>query len=359
METDDDPVNDAIRTVIDADTDEEVVYPRSVRVTFLPKISMINCVSSWNFRASPPARLTSDLPQVVPRHGTPPHISRQPASSPNLGFSQLPSPNVQPLQVSPPRFPPHVSPPHVQPTSRRGSGTFAHMVPTHVDVRARTLSLSQPRPVGTTAEDLLNGVLGIPSSANDPAPAATTLLSGLGGSASSVWSPANDVRHPPIGQQRHQRSVSQLSPSLVPGMRPGNGIGGGLGLMNGGFPFLPSPSIPQSSSPWQSSQISQLHTDITPHPRLNPIGHHRAQSSGVPSYLTSPNSMISNLSNVRPARPIPSASLNFNPTDTSGGLGGSPNYPLARQGLSPTSQSLSHNLPFGNSLGIPGGGWEG
>lgn len=31
METDDDPVNDAIRAVIDADTDEEVVYPRSVQ----------------------------------------------------------------------------------------------------------------------------------------------------------------------------------------------------------------------------------------------------------------------------------------------------------------------------------------
>ena len=32
METDDDPVTDAIRAVIDCDTDEEVVYPRSVRV---------------------------------------------------------------------------------------------------------------------------------------------------------------------------------------------------------------------------------------------------------------------------------------------------------------------------------------
>lgn len=46
METDDDPVTDAIRAVIDGDTDEEVVYPRSVRVLCLPKVSMINCVSS-------------------------------------------------------------------------------------------------------------------------------------------------------------------------------------------------------------------------------------------------------------------------------------------------------------------------
>jgi len=361
METDDDPVNDAIRTVIDADTDEEVVYPRSVRITSLPKVSMTNCVPSWHFRASPPAKLTSDLPQMIPRHVTPPHVSRQPASSSNFGLPQPPSPNMQPLQISPPRFPPHVSPPHVQPTSRRGSGTFPHMVPTHVDVRARTLSLSQPRPAGTTAQDLLNGVLGIPSPANDPAPAATTLLSGLGGSISSVWSPVNDVRHPPIGQQRHQRSVSQLNPSFAPGTRPGNGIGNGLGLVNGGSPFLPSPSLPQSPPQlhWQSSQLSQPHTDITPHPRLNPIGHHRAQSSGVPSYLTSPNSMTSNLLNIRPAQPIPSGSVNFNVIDTSGGLGGSSDYPLARQGLSPTSQTLPYNLPFGNSLGIQGSGWEG
>lgn len=32
VETDDDPVTDAIRAVIDGDTDEEVVYPRSVRM---------------------------------------------------------------------------------------------------------------------------------------------------------------------------------------------------------------------------------------------------------------------------------------------------------------------------------------
>ena len=232
------------------------------------------------------------------------------------------------------------------------------MVPTHVDVRARTLSLTQQKPVGTTAEDLLNGVLGIPSSPNDPAPAASTLLSGLGGSVSSVWSPANDGRHPPIGQQLHQRSISQFNPSLPPGTRSGNGngIGNGLGLMQGVSSFLPSSSLPPQSSSqlsWQSSQPSQLHTDITPHPRLNPIGHHRAQSSGVPSYLTSSNSIASNLFSVRPAQPIPSASLNFNPVDTSGGLsGGSPNHPLARQ---PASQTSSYNPPFGNSLGIQGG----
>ena len=46
VETDDDPVNDAIRAVIDADTDEEVVYPRSVRVLCLPKVSMINFIPS-------------------------------------------------------------------------------------------------------------------------------------------------------------------------------------------------------------------------------------------------------------------------------------------------------------------------
>jgi hypothetical protein len=74
--------------------------------------------------------------------------------------------------------------------------------------------------------------------------------------------------------------------------------------------------------------------------------------------LTSPNSMTSNLFNVRPEQPIPSASVNFNPIDTAGGLGGgSSNYPLARQGLSPTSQTPSYNQLFGNSLGIQGG-WE-
>lgn len=45
METDDDPVAEAIRTVIDGDTDE-VVYPRSVLVLCLPGISVINCVPS-------------------------------------------------------------------------------------------------------------------------------------------------------------------------------------------------------------------------------------------------------------------------------------------------------------------------
>jgi len=235
------------------------------------------------------------------------------------------------------------------------------MVPTHVDVRARTLSVSQPKSAGTTAQDLLNGVLGIQPSTNDPAPAATTLLSGLGGSMSSVWSPANDVRYPPIGQQRHQRSVSQFDPSLAPGTKLGSGIGNGLGLINGVSPFLPSSGLPQSSSQlsWQSSQQSQPHSDITPHPRLNPIGHHRAQSSGVPSYLTSPTSTTSNLLNARAALPTPTAPVNFDQVGTFGGLGGgSPNYPLARQGLSPTSQTLSYNLPFGNSLGIQGGGWE-
>ena len=42
METDDDPVNDAIRAVIDGDTDEEVVYPRLVPVLCLPRVSVIN-----------------------------------------------------------------------------------------------------------------------------------------------------------------------------------------------------------------------------------------------------------------------------------------------------------------------------
>ena len=275
------------------------------------------------------------------------------ASPLNLGLPRLPSPKTQPPPISPPRFP-RVSP-HAQSTSRRGSDTFAHMVPTHVNIRARTLSLSQPKLAGTTAQDLLNDVLGIPSSANDPAPAATTLLSGLGGSTSSVWSPANDVGYPPIGQQRHQRSASQFSPSLAPGTKPGNGLGNGLGPINGVSPFLPSLGLPQSSSQlsWQSSQLSQSHTDITPYPRLDPIGHHRAQSSGVPPYLTSPNSTTSNLFNARPTQHIPSAPINFNPIDTAGRFGGgSSNYPLARQGLSPTSQTLSYNLPFGNSLGI-------
>jgi len=235
------------------------------------------------------------------------------------------------------------------------------MVPTHVDVRARSLSVSQPKHAGTTAEDLLNGVMGIPPSTNDPAPAATTLLSGLGGSVSSLWSPANDDRYPPIGQQRHQRSVSQFNPSLAPGTKPGSGIGNGHGLINGVSPFLPPSSLPQSSSQlsWQSSQLSQPHTDITPHPRLHPIGHNRAQSSGAPSYLRSPDSTTNNLFNARHALPIPTAPVNFNPIDTLGGLGGgSSNYPLARQGLSPTSQTLSYHPPFGNSLGIQDGSWE-
>lgn len=315
---------------------------------------MINRVPSRNIRTSP--KPTSDLPQTLPQYFTPPHVSGPLASPPNLGLPQLASPNAQPLRISPPRLPPQVSPPRVQPTSRRGSDVFANMVPTHVDVRARTLSVSQPKS-GTTAQDLLNGVLGLPPSTNDPAPAATTLLSGLGGSTSSVWSPANDARYPPTVQQKHQRSVSQLNPPFAPGTKLGNGIGNGLGLISGGSPFLPSSSLPQSSQfSWQSSQLSQPHTDITPHPRLNPIGHHRAQSSGVPPYLTSPNSVTSNLFNARPAQPI---SANFNPIDTSGGLGGgSSNYPLARQGLSPTSQALPYNLPFGNSLGIQGGPWE-
>jgi len=287
----------------------------------------------------------------------PPHISHQPTSSPNFGLPHLPSPSVQPLPISPPRFPPPVSPPHKSPTSLRGPDTFTHMVPTHFDVRNRTHSLSHPKSAGTTAQDLLNGVLGIPSSTNDPAPAAATLLSGLGGSTSSVWSPANDVRHPPIGQQRHQRSVSQLHPSLGLGTRPGNG----LGPVTGASPFLPSSSLPQSSSQlsWQSSQLSQQHNDITPHPRLNPIGHHRAQSSGVPSHLASSNIMTTNLLNAGPGQLISGTSLNYHPIDISGGLGGSPIHQLpVRQGLSPTSQSLSYNPLFGNSLGIQGSGWE-
>ena len=297
---------------------------------------------------------------MIPQLVTPPRINNQPTSSPNFGFPQLPSPSVQPLPISPPRFPPPVSPPHKLSTSLRGPDTFTHMVPTHFDVRNRTNSSSHPKSAGTTAEDLLNGVLGIPPSINDPAPAATTLLSGLGGSTSSVWSPANDVRHPLIGQQRHQRSVSQFNPSLAPGTRPGNGIGNGLGLATGISPFLPPSSLPQSSSQlsWQSSQLSQQHTDITPHPRLNPIGHHRAQSSGVPSHLTSSNTMTSDLLNPRPTQLIP-GTFNSNPIGTSGGIGsGSSIYPLARQGLSPTSHSPSYNLLFGNSLGIQGSGWE-
>lgn len=284
---------------------------------------------------------------MIPQHVTPPRISRQPVSSPNVIISQLPSPDMQPLPISPPRFPPRLSPPR----SRLGSDAFANMVPTHVDVRARALSLSQPKPAGTTAQDLLNGVLGLSSSANDPAPAATSLYSGLGGLTSSVWSPANEVRHPPIGQQRHQRSVSQFNPSLPPATRPGNGIGNGLGLKTGLSPFLPTSSLPQPSSQpsWQSSQLSQPHTDITPYPRLNPIGHHRAQSSGVLPHMTSPGSMTSALLNARPALPFPNV-----PTDMSG----SSNDLLARQGLSPASQTLPYNLPFGNSLGIQGSGWE-
>lgn len=253
---------------------------------------------------------------------------------------------MQPLPISPPRFPPHLSPPR----SRPGSDAFANMVPTHVDVRARALSLSQPKPAGTTAQDLLDGVLGLSPSTNGPAPAATPLFSGLGGLTSSVWSPANEIRQPPIGQQRHQRSLSQLGPSLAPGTWPGNGIGNGLGLTTGLSPFLPTSSLPQPS--WQSSQPSQPHADITPHPRLNPIGHHRTQSSGVPPHLTSPGSMTGNVLNVRPAQPTPNAPINF------GTSGGSSNDLLARQGLSPASQTLLYNLPFGNSLGIQGNGWE-
>ena len=260
---------------------------------------------------------------------------------------------MRPLPISPPRFPPRLSPPR----SRQGSDTFANMVPTHVDVRARALSSSQPKPAGTTAQDLLNGVLGLSSSANDPAPAATPLYSGLGGLTSSVWSPANEVRLPPIGQQRHQRSISQFDQSLAPGTRPGNGNGNGLGLITGPSPFLPTSSLPQppAQPSWQSSQLPQQHTDITPHPRLNPIGHNRARSSGIPPHLTSPGSMTNSLSNARPGQPIPIVPINFNPIDTSGGHS---NDLLARQGLSPTSQTLFYKFPFGNSLGIQGGGWE-
>jgi len=271
---------------------------------------------------------------MIPQLVTPPRISHQPTSSPNFGLPHLPSPSVQPLPISPPRFPPPVSPPHKSPTSLRGPDTFTHMVPTHFDVRNQTHSLSHPKSAGTTAQDLLNGVLGIPSSTNDPAPAAATLLSGLGGSTSSVWSLANDVRHPPIGQQRHQRSVSQSHSSSL------------------------AQSSYSSYLSWQSSQLSQQHTDITPHPRLNPIGHHRVQSSGVPSHLTSSNIMTNNLLNAGPGQLISGTSLNYHPIDTSGGLGGSPVHPLVRQGLSPTSQSPSYNPFFGNSLGIRGSGWE-
>lgn len=280
---------------------------------------------------------------MIPHYVTLPHTSRQSASSPNIALSQLPSPDMQP--ISPPGFHPRLSPPR----SRLGSDTFANMVPTHVDVRARALSLSQPKPVGTTAQDLLDGVLGLSSSTNDPAPAATPLYSGLGGLTSSVWSPTSGVRHLPIGQQRHQRSVSQFNPSLAPGTRPGNGIGTGLGLITGLSPFLPTSSLPQPSSQpsWQSSQLSQSHNDMTPHPRLNPIGHHRTQSSGVPPLLASPGYMSSSLLNSRPAQLFP--------VDTPGG---SSNDSLARQGLPPTSQTLSYNLPFGNSLEIQGSGWE-
>lgn len=331
MDTDDDPVTDAIRAVIDGDTDEEVVYPR----------------------ASPPAKLSSDLPQMIPQHVTPPHINHQSISSPGVALPQLPSPDVLPLPISPPRLPPHLSPPR----SRPGSDIFATMVPTHVDVRARALSFSQQKPAGTTAQDLLNGVLGLSPAINDPAPAASPLFSGLGGLSSSVWSPVNDVRLPPIGQQRHQRSVSQFNPSLAPGTRPGNG----LGLTTGLSPFLPTPNLPQSPShlSWQPNQLPPPQIEATTHPRPNPIGHHRAQSSGVAPHLTSPGSVASTLLGPRSAQPNPSVPLSFNSIDAPGGLSGAfPSDFLARQGLSPASQTPSYNLPFGNSLGIQGSGWE-
>ena len=269
-----------------------------------------------------------------------------------VALSQLPSPDTQPLPISPPRFLPHLSPPRAQPTSRPGSDTFANMVPTHVDFRARALSFSQPKPAGTTAQDLLNGVLGLPSPTNDPAPAATPLFSGLGGLASSVWSPANDVRLP-----RHQRSVST---SLAQGTRQANGIPNGLGLITGLSPFVQSSGLPQSSqSSWPPTQLSQPHADITPYPPLDPIGHNRAHSSGVPPHLTSPNSMTGIISSSRTAQPIPGVPPNFGSIDLSGGLGGGySNDSIAQQGVSSTSQQLSYNFPFGNSLGIQGGGWE-
>lgn len=272
--------------------------------------------------------------------------------SPDVVVPLLQSPDRHPLPTSPPRFIPHLSPPR----SRQGSDIFANMVPTHVDVRARALSLSQPQPTGTTAQDLLNGVLGLNPSTNDPAPVASPLLSGLGGSASSLWSPQNNVRHPPIGQQRHQRSVSQFNPPLTQGTRPGNG----LGLLIGPSPFPPTSSLPQSSSQlsWQSEQVPQPYADITPHPRPNPIGHNRVQSSGAP-HLASPGSVASTLLNARPAQPAPVVPFSFNAIDTFGGFGGGPsNDLLARHGLSPTSQALSYGLPFGNSLGIQDNGWE-
>jgi hypothetical protein len=138
-------------------------------------------------------------------------------------------------------------------------------------------------------------------------------------------------------------------------------MGNGLGMMTGGSPFLPSSGLPQSSSQlsWQSSQLSQQNRDITPHPGLNPIGHHRTQSSGVPSYLTSPNSITNDLFNPRPPQPVPGTTLNPNPIGTSAGLGdGSPSYPLGLQGLSPTSQTQPYTLLFNNSLGIQGNNWE-
>ena len=46
MDTDDDPINDAIDAFRGADTDEEVVYPRSVRVLCLPTVLIINCFPS-------------------------------------------------------------------------------------------------------------------------------------------------------------------------------------------------------------------------------------------------------------------------------------------------------------------------
>jgi hypothetical protein len=286
---------------------------------------------------------------MIHQHVTPPHPIRQFFVPPDDLVPQLPSPDRYPLSISPPRIPPHLSPPRPRP----GSDIFANMVPTHVDVRARALSLSQPKSTGTTAQDLLNGVLGLNTSTNDPAPAASPLFSGLGGLAPSAWSVQNDIRHPPIGQQRHQRSVSQINP---PGTRPGNG----LGLIIGSSPFLPTSSLPQSSSQlsWQSDQPSQPHTDFTLHHRPNPIGHHRVPSSGVP-HLMSPSSLTSTPINVRPAQPVPSAPFNLNAIDTSGGLGGeSSNDFLLRRGLPPTSQPLLYNLPFGNSLGIQDHGWE-
>jgi hypothetical protein len=46
MEIDDDPVTDAMRAVIDGDTDEQVVYPRSVRALYLQNTSVIDSFST-------------------------------------------------------------------------------------------------------------------------------------------------------------------------------------------------------------------------------------------------------------------------------------------------------------------------